>query len=73
MRTLDAADIAAPERCRCEALGASVRGISTDRGDSPADTHAREKGPAGYFLAIRPSTILLKSVVPNDTYSARFA
>ena len=28
----------------------------------------------GYlFLAMRPSTILLKSAVPNETYSARFA
>ena len=26
-----------------------------------------------YFLAIRPSTILLKSAVPKDTYSARLA
>ena len=30
---------------------------------------ARER----YFLAIRPSTIRLKSAVPNDTYSARLA
>ena len=55
------------------ANAASDRKMPPDSGVS-ADRHGRSRCEGSYlFLAIRPSTILLKSAVPNDTYSARFA